>query len=760
MVLSLRSLLSLICLILLPLSTSAEQIAFQDIHPARPKRKAGEEDHKRREALKLYAKAASLEKKHRLVEATKTFEQALTIDKDSIAIRKALIPLYISLDRRGDAMKKCREVLDLNEDQYEVWYRYAQQLYLAEKSAEAIQALEKGVSCKGLQTEPPAKKIALLDELGLLYEEAKEYLKAEKAFREVAMLLDKKRNPAKSPISEREAKQQWIETWQRIGDLALKNDAPARALTAFQKAREKDKSLSLRFYLDVARVYSAQKKTREALKWLDQYLALQPSEMTGYELKIQILRDAGQSRLIVPMLVQHAKADRHNNALQLVLARELTNAGSLAAAETVFKRLTQGSPSMKVFQELIKLRKKEGESGLAKILSHLNEAVIASTKKEEGPPGFRPKQNKANANYLLSALRKDRELVSRLLPIAHRKFLQSPQFRFKTRAILASLAWRTNQLHISEALFRSCIDRNGKVRRDVTIRSYAEFEQGVYQELLSVLRRRRKYPEVLVLCDQGIKHSQITNQVVFYLGKSQAYVELDKPKEAIQAADKAIDLSSDLNRLLCLRRKALILSQLNRHKEAIKLGTSLLKDFTEKKDVQRIRYTLSGIYSAANKKQKSAEQLQAILELDPSDATACNDLGYLWADQNRNLDEAEKLIRKALELDRFQRTAGGSVDIDTDLENAAYVDSLGWVLFRKGQFQKAKEQLEKAVVLPDGEHDPVLHDHLGDVYFRLKQNDKAIHHWKQALKLYKDRWRRDREGRVKDIQEKLKLVPK
>ena len=110
-------------------------------------------------------------------------------------------------------------------------------------------------------------------------------------------------------------------------------------------------------------------------------------------------------------------------------------------------------------------------------------------------------------------------------------------------------------------------------------------------------------------------------------------------------------------------------------------------------------------------------QLRKVLESSPHDATANNDLGYLMADRNKNLAEAERLIRKALELDKQLR--GATTAKAADEENAAYIDSLGWVLFRRGKLDEARRELERAAKLPDGEDDPVVWDHLGDVCFRL-----------------------------------------
>jgi Flp pilus assembly protein TadD len=150
--------------------------------------------------------------------------------------------------------------------------------------------------------------------------------------------------------------------------------------------------------------------------------------------------------------------------------------------------------------------------------------------------------------------------------------------------------------------------------------------------------------------------------------------------------------------------------------------------------------------------------LQRILEDDPNDATACNDLGYFWADQNRNLPEAERLIRKAIELDRKARSGGTAIGLEADRDNAAYVDSLGWVLFRQARLREAREELERSVGLPDGAEDPTVWDHLGDTYERLEQPHKAREAWRLALKLFEKGRRRPQDDQVNEIQQKLKRL--
>src|SRR5262249_30424554 len=159
---------------------------------------------------------------------------------------------------------------------------------------------------------------------------------------------------------------------------------------------------------------------------------------------------------------------------------------------------------------------------------------------------------------------------------------------------------------------------------------------------------------------------------------------------------------------------------------------------------------------------KAEEQLELVLKSDPNNAVACNDLGYLWADQNKNLDRAEELIRKAITIDRrqhrtFSPVAAGKQDGPAkDIDHAAYVDSLGWVLFRRGKVDEARHELERATALPDGE-DPVIWEHLGDVYHHLRDAARARTAWEHARQLYQQGQRKSEE-RARDLERKLQTL--
>jgi tetratricopeptide (TPR) repeat protein len=166
-----------------------------------------------------------------------------------------------------------------------------------------------------------------------------------------------------------------------------------------------------------------------------------------------------------------------------------------------------------------------------------------------------------------------------------------------------------------------------------------------------------------------------------------------------------------------------------------KLGKDDSMEKTRREGLQaQIRYILSGVYVDMDRLDKATEQLQTLLGAEPDSPRYNNDLGYIWADHDKNLDEAEKMIRKALDEDRKQRKEHPEYGLDEDKDNAAYLDSMGWVLFKQKKYPEAKKYLLEAVKDPEGQHIEIM-DHLGDVHMALGEKADAISTWKKALQV-------------------------
>jgi Flp pilus assembly protein TadD len=128
-------------------------------------------------------------------------------------------------------------------------------------------------------------------------------------------------------------------------------------------------------------------------------------------------------------------------------------------------------------------------------------------------------------------------------------------------------------------------------------------------------------------------------------------------------------------------------------------------------------YYSRGIAYERAKKWPNAEKdfLQA-LALQPDQPQVLNYLGYSWVEQGLNLGRARGMLERAVDL----RPRDGYI-----------IDSLGWVLFRLGEFDGAVVHLERAVSLQPA--DPVINEHLGDAYWRVGRTREARFQWERAL---------------------------
>lgn len=134
------------------------------------------------------------------------------------------------------------------------------------------------------------------------------------------------------------------------------------------------------------------------------------------------------------------------------------------------------------------------------------------------------------------------------------------------------------------------------------------------------------------------------------------------------------------------------------------------------KDPQARLY-LGNIYFELKDFASVEKELNTALKLNPNYHEALNFLGYFYLEQDRNIEAAGRLIKKALTFEP---------------QNGAYLDSLGWYYFKKNKYQKALKYLEEAAALLS---DPTIYDHLGETYLKLGNFDSAKLNWEKSLKL-------------------------
>jgi tetratricopeptide (TPR) repeat protein len=334
-----------------------------------------------------------------------------------------------------------------------------------------------------------------------------------------------------------------------------------------------------------------------------------------------------------------------------------------------------------------------------------------------------------------------------------------PPFNLNASLVLGRAAILLHDYDAAEAIYNQAVEAATKLK------SGAKMAQA-YVGLTGAYFGAKKYAAAVDVCEKVIEMkdapAELENAQFLFLDRLiKAKTLAGQTDEALKAAEGLSKLPNEGWRFLDL--KAWVLHQTGKPEEAIKVYHELLDKIDAAKDLKKeerdtekemARHALSNLYIETGEAEKSIKELETLLKMQPENATYKNDLGFVWADLNMKLDEAEKLIREALEIDRkAQEKLKAEGALDEVRDNAAYVDSLGWVLYRKKKYDEALKHLKQAAEDEEGQHIEIW-DHLADCQLAMGQRKEAVATWEKALKL-EDVSKRDAERRRK-ITEKLK----
>jgi tetratricopeptide (TPR) repeat protein len=159
-------------------------------------------------------------------------------------------------------------------------------------------------------------------------------------------------------------------------------------------------------------------------------------------------------------------------------------------------------------------------------------------------------------------------------------------------------------------------------------------------------------------------------------------------------------------------------------------------------DKEAAWFLLGSIYERESKFDQAEQEFRKVLDENPENASTLNYYGYMLADRGIRLEEATSMIQRAMAQEP---------------NNGAYLDSLGWAYYKQNKLAEAEETLRKAAERQ--RHDPTILGHLGDVYSKLGQTERAAEYWERALSEWQKAVPADYEaGKVNDLDAELKSV--
>ncbi len=280
-----------------------------------------------------------------------------------------------------------------------------------------------------------------------------------------------------------------------------------------------------------------------------------------------------------------------------------------------------------------------------------------------------------------------------------------PLFRERIHAKLATIYLRGSDTpHAAEQL-------QAILRDDPT-------NPQVYYYLGRIAYENKKAPEAVEYLRKAILLRPDFREAYFYLAAAQ--LAADQTSDALATLEKAREKTPGNFDLELWT--GLAYAQQKAYREALRhfVEAEVIAKATDPTRLNEEFYFQLGAASERNGDYSQAGRyFERCLELKPDWPEALNYLGYMWAERGTNLARARQMLEKA---------------VQAEPKNAAYLDSLGWALFKLGEPAKAMTMILKAIEL-SAQPDPTEYDHLGDIYAALSQMDKAREAWAKSLSL-------------------------
>lgn len=211
-----------------------------------------------------------------------------------------------------------------------------------------------------------------------------------------------------------------------------------------------------------------------------------------------------------------------------------------------------------------------------------------------------------------------------------------------------------------------------------------------------------------------------------------AYLENKQghPEKALKILEESMSFKPSTPKFFLVY--ASLLNEIKQHDKAIKSLLQATKSFPRN---QQLHFILGSIYDKIGNKEKTIETMKYVLSLNPQHVEALNYLAYTYAETNQHLDKAEEMARQALQLK----------------PNDGYIqDTLGWIMFKKGDIKGSIKLLESAHKINSDES--IIAEHLGDAYHKDNLPDRAVEMYKKAYQIETDHKEKNK------IQSKIEAI--
>ena len=651
-------------------------------------KKAG--DDSKKDGMAWFMTGRLLQSRNDRLGAYSAYKKALAADPDAAAVYRVLVPLAFELGKSEEAVELSLKAFQLDPDNVELRQQVSLYFLRQNRVPEAVKLLEEALASESLDKRS-ALYVSINELLANLYRATGD---VDKAAESLAVVFSAVKNPERYQLEPRVRRALQSANLERLGEAFLQAERVELAIEAFELAVERGQATKASISFNLALAYKQAEKYELALEKLQAYFdaQLQTKGREAYQLLADLLKEQGESEELMARLEKMADKDKRNATLQFFLAEQYVEGEKYDKAEELFRRTLERSKETAGYIGLVSIFRLKNEP------KKLFDALVDAARS-----GIELKSLQTEVD----AIAEDEELLSAVLKLADESDIDSDELGTEGYFLLAKLSLAGERSEEAVSLYRKAIaERPDREKLAV-----------LYEELGGVLFDERDYAQAVEVFTEAADQPVLKSQRPMMLFRLSQAMELNgQTDDAVKAVLEARNVLPQVP--LLHYQEAWIYYHAKRWDKAIELFEEVIRKFPgDKETVRRCQFSLSNIYVQQGDIRKGEKVLEDVLAEDPEDPSVNNDLGYLYADQGKNLEKAEKMIRKA---------------IAAEPENDAYQDSMGWVLYKLGRYEEAKPWLEKAASV-EGGPDATIWDHLGDCQDKLGEKDAARESWKKAL---------------------------
>ncbi|MCA9037922.1 MAG: tetratricopeptide repeat protein, partial [Planctomycetaceae bacterium] len=709
------------------------------------------------EALSWYMAGLLAQKRGNMQEAADAFEKSAEAAPGVASPRKALALVLLRMGRNEEGIRKAQEAIELDPNDYETRLQLAMFLVSARQPVRAVQMIDSALTSKTLKHD--SREFVSLHQVRARLLLALRNMKG--AADSYEILLKALERPEDFGLSFREHQsllKDRASSYEAAGAVLMDAGRTDLAIEAFEALNRIEKNQPGQHHLLLARAYFMKDKLDECQKNLDTYFKTGGRVDESIVLLKDLYEATSRTDELIPQLEKLMDGANDPTALRMAIAQVMLDRGEIDKAADTYQALLDNTGEVAAYQGLMRIE----------VIRRNADTLIATMNR---------------------AVRARLQLVE-ILPLVPVVLESQPFAKQVVESCQRIRTEKPNSLPPQVLYFCSRVAKDAELSDDEGDLLKATLEGNPEPAL--IVQALEEYGFYLLIAEKYAESARTYTQLVQLPGLnngkkleglyrlSQAHAFDDNHEAALEAIRLAVSLSQ--NQIPLLRYQlGWVLAQAEQFEEAERVLQSCLQDFAQDAEtVLRSRSTLAGIYSQQGRWKEAVQQykdliedektdpdtrrrlkmglsnalvqsgeldegekiLEEVYEEDPTDVGVNNDLGYLYADHNKNLEKAEKMIRLAVE---------------SQPDNPAYLDSLGWVLFRLGRHEEALAELQKAVSDPDYQDSTIL-EHMGDVLDTMGKKEEALDAWKRALKAEQDASRPDPKI-VERIQNKIDGEP-